>query len=79
MNVPSSDEDEPDCPLCAEPLDATDLQARLCTACSFQPCLFCYQRLLDEAGADEAAAKCPNCRTEYDEDRIEQQRLDPQL
>ena len=73
------DDEEPDCPLCAEPLDATDLQARLCTACPFQPCLFCYQRLLDQAASEGVASKCPNCRMEYDEDRIDQQRLDPQL
>ena len=73
------DDAEPDCPLCAEPLDATDLQARLCTACPFQPCLFCYQRLVDQAASDEVATRCPNCRTEYDGHRIDQQRLDPQL
>jgi hypothetical protein len=72
------DDEEPECPLCAEPLDATDLQARLCS-CSFQPCLFCWQRLLDEAAASNELAKCPNCRTLYDEERIEAQRLDPQL
>jgi len=44
------DPDALECPLCAEPLDATELCLRLCE-CDYKICLFCYQRLVDDAAA----------------------------
>ena len=61
------------CPICVETLDATDLATQLCD-CSYKVCLWCYQRLCDEDGP---AARCPNCRTLYDQDRTKRQALDP--
>jgi len=45
------DPDALDCPLCAEQLDATELCLRLCE-CDYKICLFCYQRLVDDAAAE---------------------------
>ena len=42
------DPDALECPLCAEQLDATELCLRLCE-CDYKICLFCYQRLVDDA------------------------------
>ena len=61
------------CPICVETLDATDLATLLCD-CNYKVCLWCYQRLCDEDGA---AARCPNCRTLYDQERTKRQALDP--
>nr|XP_019002085.1 CCR4-NOT transcription complex subunit 4 [Kwoniella mangroviensis CBS 8507]OCF65546.1 CCR4-NOT transcription complex subunit 4 [Kwoniella mangroviensis CBS 8507] len=55
----SDDEDDPDCLLCAEPLDLSDLNFKPCQ-CGMQICQFCYNKLL---GSD---ARCPGCRRPYD-------------
>ncbi|WRT67246.1 uncharacterized protein IL334_004213 [Kwoniella shivajii] len=55
----SDDEDDPDCLLCAEPLDLSDLNFKPCQ-CGMQICQFCYNKLL---GTD---ARCPGCRRPYD-------------
>lgn len=47
------------CPLCIENLDETELDFYPCR-CGYQVCLFCYDRLKKEYGA-----QCPKCRTEY--------------
>lgn len=39
-------------------------------------CLFCYNQILDEAAKASLAAKCPNCRSEYDEEKIKMQHID---
>ena len=44
------DLDALECPLCAEQLDATELCLRHCE-CDYKICLFCYQRLVDDAAA----------------------------
>ena len=41
-----------------------------------QMCLFCYNQILDEAAKASLAAKCPNCRSEYDEEKIKMQHID---
>lgn len=48
------DLDALECPLCAEPLDATELCLRLCE-CDYKICLFCYQRLVDDAAAEKSS------------------------
>ena len=47
------DLDALECPLCAEQLDATELCLRLCE-CDYKICLFCYQRLVDDAAAEKS-------------------------
>jgi RING/Ubox like zinc-binding domain len=49
------DPDALECPLCAEPLDATELCLRLCE-CDYKICLFCYQRLVDDAAASASTS-----------------------
>ena len=65
--------DELVCPLCVEVLDTTDLASQLCD-CSFKVCLYCYTRLCEEDGA---GARCPSCRSLYDQERTRRQKLDP--
>lgn len=65
---------QPDCPLCAEPLDATDLACRFCS-CGYQLCLWCYNRLWE--ASDAGSAKCPGCRASYDRDNIQMVEIDP--
>lgn len=48
------DPDALECPLCAEQLDATELCLRLCE-CDYKTCLFCYQRLVDDAAAEKSS------------------------
>ncbi|WWC60993.1 uncharacterized protein I303_103570 [Kwoniella dejecticola CBS 10117] len=55
----SDDEDDPDCIICSEPLDLSDLNFKPCQ-CGMQICQFCYNKLL---GSD---ARCPGCRRAYD-------------
>ncbi|WVR05135.1 hypothetical protein IAU60_002147 [Kwoniella sp. DSM 27419] len=55
----SDDEDDPDCLLCAEPLDLSDLNFKPCQ-CGLQICQFCYNKLL------QTDARCPGCRRPYD-------------
>lgn len=61
------------CPICVEAMDFTDLATALCS-CNFKVCLWCYKRICEDDGAQ---ARCPNCRTVYDQERIRQQQLDP--
>ena len=49
------DLDALECPLCAEQLDATELCLRLCE-CDYKICLFCYQRLVDDAASAEKSS-----------------------
>jgi hypothetical protein len=44
------------CPICAESVDATDRAFFPCP-CGFQPCIFCYHRILEIGDA-----RCPACR-----------------
>lgn len=47
-----------------------------CLPAADQMCLFCYNQILDEAAKASLAAKCPNCRSEYDEEKIKMQHID---
>ena len=62
-------EEEADCPLCCNPLDATDRHFRPC-ACGYQICAWCWHQLMERAAAEDGKAKCPACRTPYDESAI---------
>ena len=54
---PAAQEEEEDvCPICAENIDATDKAFFPCP-CGFQPCIFCYHRILEIGDA-----RCPACR-----------------
>nr|ODN87984.1 CCR4-NOT transcription complex subunit 4 [Cryptococcus depauperatus CBS 7841] len=55
----SDDDDDPDCLLCAEPLDLSDLNFKPCQ-CGLQICQFCYNKLLS------TDSRCPGCRRPYD-------------
>lgn len=46
----------------------------LCSA--VQPCLWCYHQVLEEATKENLPARCPNCRAEYDQNKISMQHID---
>jgi len=64
----SSDEEET-CPLCTEPLDLTDRHLNLCH-CGYRMCLWCWHQIMENAAKDNVNGRCPNCRTEYDKEKI---------
>lgn len=64
------------CPLCTDPLDATDKAINYCQ-CGYKMCLWCWNQLMETAGKENLPGKCPNCRTEYDKDKITMAQLDP--
>lgn len=66
------------CPLCTEALDETDLLGQFC-GCNFKICLFCQQRIVEEAAAQGIPPACPNCRSVYDKERVQKQQHDPSL
>ncbi|KAK4538731.1 hypothetical protein CDCA_CDCA20G4756 [Cyanidium caldarium] len=73
-----SDTASVDCPLCLEELDTTDRSVRPCR-CGYQVCLWCLNRLRLACEVGQVA-RCPACRTPYDEDKFEiLQRLDPEV
>lgn len=53
------------CPLCCEPLDATERAIRFCP-CGFSLCRFCWKKLMETD-----SGRCPNCRVAYDESKLE--------
>lgn len=55
----STSQEERLCPLCIEPLDATEQDFYPCP-CGYQVCLFCHEKLKTDCGN-----LCPGCRTEY--------------
>ncbi len=65
------------CLVCAEVLDITDRAVEFCD-CGYSMCLWCYHRLQEQANKENLPAKCPNCRSEYDQDKIKMQQIDPQ-
>lgn len=44
--------------------------------CADQMCLWCYHHLLEEAAKESLLARCPNCRSPYDEEKIKMQHID---
>jgi hypothetical protein len=65
------------CPLCTDPLDATDKAINYCQ-CGYKMCLWCWNQLMETAGKENLPGKCPNCRTEYDKEKITMAQLDPE-
>lgn len=72
-----SESEQKDCPLCLEPLDADECNLYPCSSCKFQICLFCLNRLREEASsppADKVKSDkalfglCPGCRNPYPSD-----------
>lgn len=61
--VPAEDE-VPQCPLCLEDLDATDLSVRACQ-CGYPVCLLCLHHIRQQLNG-----KCPACRTPYSEENF---------
>ena len=41
-----------------------------------QMCLWCYHHILEEAGKESLSARCPNCRSVYDQEKITMQHID---
>jgi len=71
------DEEEETCPLCMEPMDVTDQAASLCD-CGYSMCLWCWHQIVENAAKDSLKARCPNCRSEYDKERITNATVDPE-
>merc|ERR1712087_264032 len=70
------EEDEDTCPLCLEQLDITDKHIDFCQ-CGYRMCLWCWNRIMEDAAKHCKPGRCPNCRGEYDEERIKSGRVDP--
>ncbi|CAO3659785.1 unnamed protein product [Rhizopus microsporus] len=64
MNM-SSDEEDPDCPLCMEELDIADRNFRPCP-CGYQICRFCWHHIKTNLNG-----QCPACRRLYSEQIVE--------
>ncbi|GAB0494261.1 hypothetical protein MMPV_005552 [Pyropia vietnamensis] len=71
VTAPSEDE-VPQCPLCLEDLDATDLSVRACK-CGYQVCLLCLHHIREQLNG-----KCPACRTPYSEKNFVIDKVDPE-
>ncbi len=69
-------EEEVMCPICCEELDATDRAVHYCQ-CGFQPCLWCFHQILETAANDSLPGRCPNCRSEYDKNKVTMSNVDP--
>lgn len=41
-----------------------------------QMCLWCYHHILEEAAKESLPARCPNCRAEYDQEKIRISHID---
>lgn len=59
-----------------DPLDATDQAINFCQ-CGYKMCLWCWNQLMETAAREALPGRCPNCRTEYDKDKITMAQLDP--
>ncbi|KAA8492195.1 CCR4-NOT transcription complex subunit 4 [Porphyridium purpureum] len=69
------EEDEdgvPECPLCLEELDTTDLSLKPCH-CGYQVCLWCLHHIREQLNG-----KCPACRTPYAEEKFVKAEIDPE-
>ncbi|BDA40710.1 probable CCR4-NOT transcription complex subunit 4 at N-terminal half [Coccomyxa sp. Obi] len=64
------------CEVCTNELDATDSSISFCD-CNYSLCLWCFHRICEDAKKENMPGRCPNCRAEFDEERIRKQRLDP--
>lgn len=64
--------------MCVEPLDATDKAINYCQ-CGYRMCLWCWNQLLETAAKEAMQAKCPNCRSPYDKDKITMEHIDSDM
>ena len=71
------EEEEDVCPLCLEQLDITDKHIEFCKGCDYRMCLWCWHRIMENAAKDNRVGCCPNCRREYDKERITKGQVDP--
>ena len=60
------------CPPAHSPAHCAALRARRAD----HMCLWCYHHILEEAGKENVPARCPNCRSEYDQEKITVQQID---
>ena len=70
------DDDDTLCPLCLEQLDITDRHIDFCK-CGYRMCLWCWHQIMENAAKDNLPGRCPNCRKEYDRERITKGQVDP--
>ena len=42
-------------------------------------CLWCWNQLMETASRESLPGRCPNCRTEYDKEKITMSQLDPDV
>ncbi|KAJ9119515.1 hypothetical protein QFC22_003223 [Naganishia vaughanmartiniae] len=68
----SDEEEEPECPLCMEELDPSDVHFKPCV-CGYQICRFCHHHILTDSNG-----LCPACRRSYREQKIEFRPVDPE-
>ncbi|KAL0031817.1 hypothetical protein WJX79_008987 [Trebouxia sp. C0005] len=74
----ATNDDAEVCPLCLETLDITDLACQFCT-CGYSMCLWCWHRIREDAAKQSLPARCPNCRTVYQQDRVKMESIDANL
>ena len=74
-SVESEEEEESkECPLCLEALDEVESILYPCHFCKFQICLFCLNRLKEDAASSQTDSSvasfgsCPGCRNSYPSD-----------
>ncbi|KAL7409206.1 RING/Ubox like zinc-binding domain-containing protein, partial [Mrakia frigida] len=60
-----SQEEDPECPLCMEEMDLSDINFKPCP-CGYQICRFCHHHILANLNK-----RCPACRRQYTEEGIE--------
>jgi CCR4-NOT transcription complex subunit 4 len=61
----SSEDEDLDCPLCMEEIDATDKYFKPCP-CGYQVCRFCWNHIKENLNG-----LCPACRRAYNDADIE--------
>lgn len=71
-------EDDANCPLCMETMDATDRATHLCTSCDYSICLWCFHHIMEDANIENSSGRCPNCRTVYNAASITMERINPE-
>lgn len=68
----SDDEEAPECPLCMEELDPSDVNFKPC-CCGYQICRFCHHQIIHNLNG-----LCPACRRKYEDQEIQFQPVDPE-
>ncbi|GHJ86852.1 hypothetical protein NliqN6_3254 [Naganishia liquefaciens] len=68
----SDEEEDPECPLCMEELDPSDVHFKPCV-CGYQICRFCHNHIINNSNG-----LCPACRRSYHEQEAQFQPVDPE-